>query len=1012
MLKVQAPTDGLIIQDRKTNAIKLPFKDGDLISGTLVGKNKGTLSINFDGQQMDILSEANIKENIGDTISFKVKSKGDSWQLIYQQKASATNLDQVKNYNTLQQTNQLLEKNQEDDGRLTINNFNDKMKEAMDNLLKTMSKETIQQMKQYGMSVRKLSITMLTKINKNFGDKESVSTKEVEDYIASQVSKYEKAYGDEENVKKGIQALSKEGLLVTDRNLSDMVSLLGRMSQAKDLNMEQAVSLVKTEKPLNLNNIYQASYNGAGGQQKEHGLPDETVKEFLNKQGIKNTQLNKKIADTLLSQEVPLTKENVGIVKDLMNIEEYVANNENAILKQAINTLKQGGKIDSMPLPFATTGTSQNNSVQLSPLSNDEVTKIVEKLPTIMPQQIEGAMAAGKELNLSNLLTLTEGQPQEAIIASSSNMDHQNIVKAKRQLLEIQLKMTLEVAQRFNKQGISLDTTNLSDLVNALRNEEKQMYQNHLEAMEAPVTDENVAKMTKVFDTLSLVNQYRDESLGPVTARKEPESIQGLGVSAREAYETNQTKVDRQYGDGFAKVRGQIGELLEDQGIEASETNKRAAEILIRNEMDVTEEELQKVILLDQKVTTVSNKLHPMMVADMLRQGLDPLTMSMDEMKNYINGFQQEYGDKSGDRIGEIMVELDQKGDLTEEERKAVIGVYRVLHMVEKNKGQAVGLLMKEDQEVSLENLLDAANFLRKGGLSRSTINVDVDENFGEVKSSQGKEDLIRYQIKEAQVDQFVEELQQDMNNQLKYHSLDENRIIDHLIDLSGEMPEELLQGLKSQGKTTNLEDMQLLKSMYENPFALGELIGELSLEASALADSDELENFNQTMEQLEEIAEETGEEALYTEEIQLNQSGQIIQRAQQLGKMAKLQKELGNIAGHYQVPLRLNDKITNLHIYQLKDTSSNQNQEIKIALGIKNDQGQIIKGTVVVQGQELKVSLESSNDNKGIILEEKIQTLFNKEDLDLQELQNSGLANSKTMKKIGTLFAKAVQGE
>lgn len=60
-----------------------------------------------------------------------------------------------------------------------------------------------------------------------------------------------------------------------------------------------------------------------------------------------------------------------------------------------------------------------------------------------------------------------------------------------------------------------------------------------------------------------------------------------------------------------------------------------------------------------------------------------------------------------------FLYQLERKKDVTEEERKAYIGIYRMVHQVEREDGAAVGAVVNTGADLQFSTLLTAARSRR-----------------------------------------------------------------------------------------------------------------------------------------------------------------------------------------------------------------------------------------------------------------------------------------------------------
>lgn len=80
---------------------------------------------------------------------------------------------------------------------------------------------------------------------------------------------------------------------------------------------------------------------------------------------------------------------------------------------------------------------------------------------------------------------------------------------------------------------------------------------------------------------------------------------------AGESYETLMTAPRRDFGDSIQKAFGNIDEVLQEAGLEVTEENRRAVRILGYNRMEITPENVERVLQADEQVKSVVEKLTP-----------------------------------------------------------------------------------------------------------------------------------------------------------------------------------------------------------------------------------------------------------------------------------------------------------------------------------------------------------------------------------------------------------------
>jgi hypothetical protein len=182
-------------------------------------------------------------------------------------------------------------------------------------------------------------------------------------------------------------------------------------------------------------------------------------------------------------------------------------------------------------------------------------------------------------------------------------------------------------------------------------------------------------------------------------------------------------------GDSITKAFRNVDDILQDLGMETSEENQRAVRILAYNELSITNESVDEMKQADSQVQEAFNSLKPAVVREMIREGINPLQMPMEEL----NAKAQEIGDRLGGndemtKFSEFLWKLEQNNEISESERDSYVGIYRLINQVEAGDGAAIGALVSQGAPVTMENLLRAIRSEKKGGMDYR-----VDDDFGGV---------------------------------------------------------------------------------------------------------------------------------------------------------------------------------------------------------------------------------------------------------------------------------------
>ncbi len=533
---------------------------------------------------------------------------------------------------------------------------------------------------------------------------------------------------------------------ITDKNIDRKVE---RDTETKQINQKNDKETVKEEKISVKNNETENKTKKVSEQDKK-----EQNKILDNENEIKFVQ-----------REISDNKKEVSEDKEEQTVENRKVENKESLRISEVEVQKIKEK---------------NIKVSKSIQKYDEETikKALENTDgelTIKDLQVAFEQINGNQINTKNedvkISEEIEITTEEIERLSTKEIEKQlKVVTAKRQLAEIQLRMTSEVSAMLAKKGIDVDTVPLKELVKELKNVEDELYKSKLSQAGAKPTAENVEQMRELYDNLANIKDLSFATYKEVIHKEIPFTINAMSESekqnrlenlleqellkrqqqAAQSYENSQTQPNAKFGDSFAKVASQIEHLLDGIEVEATPENVRAAKILVKNKMEVNEENIQDIKIVDSKVTKVTRELHPIIAANMIKDGLKPADMKVDEVITYMNKFKELLGEDLTDKIASYIYEMDEAKELTQNQRDTMIGIYRMLYSIEKTNGRATGFVVKNEQELTLKNLMEASQYYDRTSAKYSDIDVRIDDNFGELEKLVVDSNSIRSQLNRA----------------------------------------------------------------------------------------------------------------------------------------------------------------------------------------------------------------------------------------------------------------------
>ncbi len=348
-------------------------------------------------------------------------------------------------------------------------------------------------------------------------------------------------------------------------------------------------------------------------------------------------------------------------------------------------------------------------------------------------------------------------------------------VDAKLALVNVQLKMTAQANLVLLRSGFSIETASLEELALQLDEAKRQLYPD--------LDDEQIAIADKALDTVSEMPRWpaavsgfyafhAEASFGELslTAASMRVSFEKAGA----AYETLMTSPRADLGDSIRTAFRNTDELLGEAGYaEPTEELRRAVRILGYNRMALSPENIERARAADQELRGLLDELKPAKLISMIREGRDPLELPLKELQSALNGEQKDQDAAAQEErsFSRFLYQLQKKQDITPDERREYMEVYRFLTSLERDDGAAIGFLLKAEAELSFGNLRSAMRSEKKRGMDYR-----VDESFGGLEARVAEKQALVTEVKESftpalpsdklpqeetTLEQFAEELRQ-----------------------------------------------------------------------------------------------------------------------------------------------------------------------------------------------------------------------------------------------------------
>lgn len=549
-------------------------------------------------------------------------------------------------------------------------------------------------------------------------------------------------------------AIQEAGLPATEENVTDIQETLEQAADLTSCSDEAVKYMLDNELEPTVENLYKAQHSSGTMPQQDMAITmDDSLKgqvsQVIMQAGRSVDEGALSVSQWMLENQIPLTADNLNYVMDLKDMK--LPPEADQVMGAVFQAISEGGRPkDAVILDgYSNIERAQQAAQVVEQATDADVWNVVERG---MPVTIESLEAARNYNAQQNAQPGGRDNGKAAEIPAYAREDLA-FLKAKRQLEETRLVMTAQANYALLRQGISIETQPLEEMVQQLREQENAYYASLLSQNGIEATQENTGILSDTMTKTQEMKGVPAYVLGNVkTAEDGINTIHEAGMSkqaqmerAGEAYETLQTTPRADLGDSIQKAFRNVDDILEDLDLEISEANRRAVRILAYNEMAVNEESIMQMKAADQKVQNLFQNLSPSVVMEMIREGVNPLEMNVEELNAKAEKIKNRLNAGDEDKFSKYLWKLEQHQEITEQERNGYIGIYRMLNQIDKTDGAVIGALVQQGAELSMKNLLTAVRTNRNPG-----INVSVDDNFGEIESLNTQELSISQQIEAA----------------------------------------------------------------------------------------------------------------------------------------------------------------------------------------------------------------------------------------------------------------------
>lgn len=891
------------------------------------------------------------------------------------------------------------------------------MRDYMTVMSNSMSEEDFAKMQEEGYSVHDTEIetvvTVVDKIKATLAQA-GVHIQGYTDDISKE--KLEEITGNTGRATQLAAKFTENGVPVTEDNITQGVSELDKAEALQPLTDSMYKYMVQNHMEPTIDNVYKAQHSTANNNGKQaHGYYAQEaggyyakkaenvdfekikpqIEAVIEKAGEVVSKQTLDDAKWLIEQGIPCTEETFSLLEEVKSVQLPLT--QEAVMKAITNAIADGKEPKDALLTEKNSLLAQAVILEkeIHEISDENIHAVAAKHDVVTIHLLLAAQNDVNSKEKNNTETDTNTENTNDTDKKQTAYDNPAFISAKRKLEEIRLQMTVEANYALLKSGYAIDTAPLEELVEALKQaEEKQnsiLFGNDADLLE---------KVNLYKESITVLNEIPAlpaDILGKAALKEIPFTLQALHEegniskaayeNANESYEALMTAPRKDLGDSIKTAFRNVDAILEDMQLVPTENNRKAVRILGYNNTEITIENINTVKDASQVVEHVIENMTPAKTLQMIRDNINPLTTSMEDIENYLE-LQAADEISQEDDYAKFLWKLEKNQNITQSERDSYVGIYRLVRQIEKSDGAVIGNLVASGAEVNFKNLLSAVRTNKS-----KKIDVSVNESFGGLEKVIEKGVSISKQIESA----FIEPKQ---NEQLEKEFIKQQ--IDSVREVKSVEDSVIKELLEFDQPVTidNLLAADYLKnakgSAYSKLFETAKETGKknekkLKDAVSTLQESftDE-ESTMSAYEELYETASEIMEESAYEENNAYVDVREKVLLHKQISLAVKYARE-----ENYEVPIMIHDELTSLNVKIVRGSGEKGKVSAtmetdtlgKIAAEFSISQNEIFG--FIVSNKESTAEILSQNENtfsQNISKEKQVQIhMIMDRDLDLQ---------------------------
>ncbi len=524
-----------------------------------------------------------------------------------------------------------------------------------------------------------------------------------------------------------IEKLQNADIPVTRENVDAIEGAAVMAREAAVMSDNSFAYLIKNNMAPSAGNIYRAAHCGelkavrlsqdAWSQlEKSVAVIVGSAAETVKASGISLPEESD--ARWLLEHEIPVTQENLIYKKQLENLKAAAVAAEDAgqgnekVVEAAVRALKGGMKADEALLIDEASEELQRAeiytraAIKKAFAISDDAIKLEIRKNGAKALSIDSLSAA------QELIDSEHASSQRELLQGGMSIEE---ISAKLKLEEIRLKLTVEAGRKLYVKGINVASEEITQVVDSLRELEREYFRRMAEETAAAAGEEELSLAAQVNDGIEALGKapvaligmtYRSSAVTLDSMIELGNELRVTALRAGEAYEAVGTAPRRDLGDSIQKAFRNVDDLLLQNDMELTDANRRAVRILGYNSIEITRDNIEDIKFYDSRVTHLIERMQPAVVMSLIRKGINPLNETVDSLTAVTEELFAKEGSSREEKYSEFLLRAESGKEITEQERAAYIGIYRLLYQIRKNDGAAIGAALKSGKTLTLENLL------------------------------------------------------------------------------------------------------------------------------------------------------------------------------------------------------------------------------------------------------------------------------------------------------------------